>query len=132
MPEMQKQIDSIREAFSADTRKPFVLKPTFPYGSPHSTSHPSPPSRHLDTHVPQSQVSLTSHPLTPVSATSLDAKSESPVVQALTSVPSVPASQAQGVADTLPMPEAPTWNPSRIFEYVAWVCPASVSNPGDS
>jgi hypothetical protein len=34
MPDMQQQIDALREVFSADMRKPFVLKPTFPYGSP--------------------------------------------------------------------------------------------------
>jgi hypothetical protein len=34
MPDMQRQIDALREVFSADMRKPFVLKPTFPYGNP--------------------------------------------------------------------------------------------------
>ena len=34
MPEMQAQIDALREAFSADTSKPFMLKPSFPYNSP--------------------------------------------------------------------------------------------------
>lgn len=44
MADMQRQIDAMREAFSADVRKPFVLKPTFPYGSPSpSASQPSPP-----------------------------------------------------------------------------------------
>ncbi|KIH88085.1 C6 finger domain protein [Sporothrix brasiliensis 5110] len=46
MADMQRQIDAMREAFSADVRKPFVLKPTFPYGSPSpSSSHPSPPQQ---------------------------------------------------------------------------------------
>ncbi|KAJ8123906.1 hypothetical protein ONZ43_g260 [Nemania bipapillata] len=43
LPEMLKQIDAVREAFSADTRKPFVLKPSFPYGSPHPSTQSSPP-----------------------------------------------------------------------------------------
>jgi hypothetical protein len=120
MPDMQKQIDSVREAFSADIRKPFVLKPSFPYGSPHSGTHPSPPARQLDTHIPHSQVSYNSHnPLTPVSAVSagpLDGKNESPIVQSLTTMTS---GQAPGVTQTLPLPEAPAWNPTRIFEYVA-------------
>lgn len=48
MPEMQRQIDSMREAFSADLRKPFELKPSFPYGSPSpTTSHASPPRQQL-------------------------------------------------------------------------------------
>ena len=116
MPDMQKQIDSVREAFSADIRKPFVLKPTFPYGSPHSATHPSPPGRPLDSHMPHSQVSYTSHPLTPVSVGPLDGKSDSPIVQALTTMASVHGSQASGVSQTLPLSEAPAWNPSRIFE----------------
>ncbi|KAK4149127.1 hypothetical protein C8A00DRAFT_19148 [Chaetomidium leptoderma] len=119
MPDMQKQIDSVREAFSADTRKPFVLKPSFPYGSPHSATHPSPPGcRQLDTQMPHSQVSYTNHPLTPVSSVggALDSKSDSPVVQSLTTMASVHGSQASGVSQTLPPSEAPTWNPSRIFD----------------
>lgn len=43
MPEMQKQIDSLRQAFSADLSKPFELKPTFPYSSP-ARSSGTPPS----------------------------------------------------------------------------------------
>lgn len=38
MPDMQQQIDALRQAFSADTRKAFVLKPSFPYGSPAAPS----------------------------------------------------------------------------------------------
>ncbi|SPQ18331.1 be58ca52-ac8b-4225-b3c4-c3ec358facfd [Thermothielavioides terrestris] len=124
MPDMQKQVDSVREAFSADTRKPFVLKPTFPYGSPHSATHPSPPG------MPHSQVSYTTatatatttnahhHPLTPVSVGPPDSKSVSPVVPALTTMAPGAASQASsGVAQTLPLAEAPpAWNPSRIFD----------------
>ena len=116
MPDMQKQIDSVREAFSADVRKPFVLKPTFPYGSPHSATHPSPPGRPLDSQMSHSQVSYTNHPLTPVSVGPLDGKSESPVVQSLTTMASVRGPQTSGVSQTLPLSEAPTWNPSRIFE----------------
>ncbi|KAH6650595.1 hypothetical protein F5144DRAFT_52094 [Chaetomium tenue] len=116
MPDMQKQIDSVREAFSADVRKPFVLKPTFPYGSPHSATHPSPPGRPLDSQMSHSQVSYTNHPLTPVSVGPLDGKSESPVVQSLTTMASVRGPQTSGVSQTLPLSEAPTWNPSRIFD----------------
>lgn len=120
MPDMQKQIDSVREAFSADIRKPFVLKPTFPYGSPHSATHPSPPGRPPDSQVQHSQVSYTSHPLTPVSVGPPDTKGESPSVQSLTTMASVHGSQASGVGQTLPLSEAPAWNPSRIFEYVTF------------
>ncbi|KAK4251785.1 hypothetical protein C7999DRAFT_10411 [Corynascus novoguineensis] len=117
MPDMQKQIDSVREAFSADIRKPFVLKPTFPYGSPHSATHPSPPGRPLDSQMQQhSQVSYTSHPLTPVSVGPPDTKGDSPSVQSLTTMASVHGSQASGAPQTLPLSEAPAWNPSRIFD----------------
>jgi len=116
MPDMQKQIDSVREAFSADIRKPFVLKPTFPYGSPHSATHPSPPGRPLDSQMQHSQVSYTNHPLTPVSVGHPDTKGDSPVVQSLTTMASVHGSQASGVPQTLPLSEAPAWNPSRIFD----------------
>ncbi|KIW04048.1 hypothetical protein, variant [Verruconis gallopava] len=34
LPEVQAQVNSLREAFSADTSKPFDLKPSFPFGSP--------------------------------------------------------------------------------------------------
>jgi hypothetical protein len=42
MPELRPQVEAIREAFSADIRKPFALKPSFPYGSPHPSDHSSP------------------------------------------------------------------------------------------
>jgi hypothetical protein len=136
MPDMQKQIDSVREAFSADIRKPFVLKPTFPYGSPHSATHPSPPGRPLDSsHMPHSQVSYTNHPLTPVSSVSpMDGKSDSsPIVQALTTMASVHGSQASGVSQqTLPLSEAPAWNPSRIFECVFSLSFCPPPSSGDS
>lgn len=38
MPEMQSKIDSLRNVFSADIRKPFILKPSFTYGFGVSTS----------------------------------------------------------------------------------------------
>ncbi|KAK4193292.1 hypothetical protein QBC35DRAFT_101236 [Podospora australis] len=116
MPDMQRQIDSVREAFSADIRKPFVLKPSFPYGSPQSNNHPSPPGRqHLDTQVPHSQVSY-SLPITPISVGPLDSKSDSPDLQSLGMMPAGHVTQAPVVTQTLPLAEAPAWNPSRIFD----------------
>ena len=43
-PEMQAQINALREAFSVDTSKPFELKPTLGLRSPAMESHPTPPS----------------------------------------------------------------------------------------
>lgn len=43
-PEMQVQINALREAFSVDTSKEFELKPTLGLRSPAMESHPTPPS----------------------------------------------------------------------------------------
>lgn len=126
MPELQKQIDAVREAFSADVRKPFTLKPSFPYGSPHPSSHSSPPrqnpgyrtgpmDQHLDTQSAQ-QVSYSGHPISPpISAGAGDSKSDSPSVQSLVMMSQ--GSQAQGMQQNMPLSEPPAWNPARIFEY---------------
>ncbi|KAG8527142.1 uncharacterized protein KY384_008571 [Bacidia gigantensis] len=60
--DMQKQINALRSAFSADTSKPFELKPEFPYGSPGMpTMQPSPPLESQYQHMPMLSRS-TSHP----------------------------------------------------------------------
>jgi len=135
MPDMQRQVDSIRQAFSADVRKAFVLKPSFPYGSPSSSTHSSPPSQYRpevarsgsmeqpgDTRMPHSQVSYISHPLTPMSP--LDSSSDSGVqlmAMMTSSQPPPPVMQ-----QAMPLQDAPSWNPSRIFEYVAHFFPFMV------
>ncbi|KAK6820459.1 hypothetical protein PG987_014859, partial [Apiospora arundinis] len=127
IPEMVKQIEAVREAFSADTRKPFVLKPSFPYGSP-SMSHQSTPPRASSFKPPmirtspmdqgmsglsgsQSQVSYINHPITP--PVSAGPKSDSPA-QSLVMMANGQTSQASSHGIT--MTEAPSWNPSRIFD----------------
>lgn len=42
-PEMQAQINALREAFSKDTSKPFELKPSLGLRSPLLENHPTPP-----------------------------------------------------------------------------------------
>src|ERR1700760_2879163 len=74
MESMRKQIDALREAFSADTSKPFDLKSAFPFGSPLSQPSELPIGstgsfRQSQLHQvpldPPSQVShTTSYPLT--------------------------------------------------------------------
>jgi hypothetical protein len=130
MPELEKQINALREAFSADVRKPFVLKPSFPYGSPHPSTHSSPPrgsepfrpvihrtgsiDQHLDTHGAQ-QVSYINHPITPpISAGPMDSKSDSPAVQSLVMMSQ--GTQGPGMPQSLSMADQPGWNPSRLFE----------------
>jgi hypothetical protein len=140
MPEMQQKIDALREAFSADVRKSFVLKPTFPYGSPGAPSLATPPTRAMQyqphaqlsrassmeqqtldqNHAQQPQVSYTSHPITPpISAGGIDSRSDSPAVQSLVMMASdqrVNSQQPQPMSNTIPMVDTSTWNPSRIFE----------------
>ncbi|KAI1160722.1 fungal-specific transcription factor domain-containing protein [Nemania serpens] len=129
LPEMLKQIDAVREAFSADTRKPFVLKPSFPYGSPHPSTQSSPPRAatfkppllrtssldpHLDVHGgPHSHVSY--HPITPISMASGDGKGDSPSVQSLSMLGAGQSTQPP-LSHSLPMVDHPAWNPSRIFD----------------
>lgn len=83
MPEIQAQIDSLRLAFSADTSRPFELKPTFPYGSPSEPYHPSPPPFDSSHYTPplsqvtgvQSRVGYTAYPISPpISTGTEDAK----------------------------------------------------------
>jgi hypothetical protein len=137
MPDMQQQIDALREAFSADMRKPFVLKPTFPYGSPAGPIHASPPRvqqyhqpqlvrtssvEHagLEQHIQQApQVSYLNHPITPpISAGGVDSKSDSPAVQSLVMMASGQrvTQQQQPMTTSVPMVDPSAWNPSRIFE----------------
>ncbi|KAB5549806.1 hypothetical protein GE09DRAFT_1174621 [Coniochaeta sp. 2T2.1] len=130
MPDMQKQVDAVREAFSADTRKPFVLKPSFPYGSPVST-HSSPPrstsgyptdlvrsssmDQRLDTQVQQH--SYGGHPISPpISAGPGDMKTDASDVQSMVMMSGNQGSQAPAMQHGLPLAGAPTWNPSRIFD----------------
>jgi len=134
MPDMQQQIDALREAFSADTRKPFVLKPSFPYGSPGPNM--SPPRANaqyrqagghhgsIDQNVehqhvqPQQHVSYTNHPITPpISAGGVaDTKSDSPAAQSLVMMAAQRAPQPQPATSGVQMPDPGSWNPARIFE----------------
>ncbi|RDW87690.1 hypothetical protein BP5796_03384 [Coleophoma crateriformis] len=130
MPDMQQQIDALREAFSADTRKPFVLKPSFPYGSPGAPVHSSPPRsnmnrqptsiagqhglEHQSAHQPQ--VSYTNHPISPpISAGGVDTKSDSPAVQSLVMMASGHGHRIPQQS-SVPMAETSAWNPTRIFD----------------
>ncbi|KAK2595354.1 hypothetical protein QQS21_006954 [Conoideocrella luteorostrata] len=131
MPDLQKQVDAIREAFSADIRRPFVLKPSFPYGSPHPSNQSNSPRanlayasslhgtgsmdhHHLD---PTNQhVSYISHPITPpISVGPVDSRSDSPAVQSLVMMPQ--DGQGPDMQQTMSLGNnPPTWNPARIFE----------------
>ncbi|UKZ75304.1 hypothetical protein TrVFT333_002982 [Trichoderma virens FT-333] len=97
MPELQRQIDAVREAFSADVRKPFVLKPSFPYGSPHPSHSASPPGyRGMQRAGSMEQA--------------LDSSGNQ------TSLVMMPQAVGPGIAQNMGLPEQPAWNPARIFE----------------
>ncbi|KAI9047644.1 hypothetical protein LZ554_008355 [Drepanopeziza brunnea f. sp. 'monogermtubi'] len=103
MPDMQQQIDSLREAFSADTRKPFVLKPSFPYGSPGA----------INMTPPRSTAAYRTHSL----AQGMEQQHGSQ--QSLVMMAGGQrGSQPQAPISTgVPMAADPsTWNPSRIFD----------------
>ncbi|KAH8596590.1 hypothetical protein B0O99DRAFT_509596 [Bisporella sp. PMI_857] len=149
MPDMQQQIDALREAFSADTRKPFVLKPSFPYGSPapaqnttpprhlapyrQPSSHPSGGQPNLEHSHAQPNVSYTNHPISPpISAGSVDTKSDSPTVQSLVMMPPGQRGPQPPMPSGVPMADPSGWNPAVIFDR--WnttfgTTPASHSDP---
>jgi hypothetical protein len=125
MPEMQQQVDNLRQAFSADISKPFELKPTFPFGSPQVPTSSSPmsnegsyrsrlPSQQSPLDQP-GQVHYHTHPITPpISASDHDSKTDSPVAQSLVMMAS--GQRAPQSAAGLQMQEPVQWNPQRIFE----------------
>jgi len=129
MLDVQDQINALREAFSADTSKPFQLKASFPMSSPAAQpENPSPvstsngiyhQSRHsgveLYTEAP-GQVQTFAQPLTPPKSISdTEPRADSPVVQSLAMMAS---GQRHGQAPTsVPNQEsAAQWNPSPIFK----------------
>jgi hypothetical protein len=133
MPELRQQVEAVREAFSADTRKPFQLKPTFPYGSPHPSNHSSPPRAPQGYHRPPTDrvgpmeplldaaqnaqnVSHPGYPITPpVSSGATDSKGDSPVGQPQMVMISQ-GSQVPALHQSMALPEQVAWNPARIFE----------------
>ena len=125
MPDMLRQIDALREAFSADTSKPFELKSSFPYGSPSTNLHLTPPQdanyQHLQfsrqtSHEQTAQAHFHSPMMTPPVTVDLDEQD--------THIPPAPLSMMTNEQpESLSMPTNSTetdeaaWNPTRIFEY---------------
>ncbi|KAJ5545320.1 hypothetical protein N7461_007624 [Penicillium sp. DV-2018c] len=132
MPEIQAQIDSLRLAFSADMRRPFELKPSFPYGSPSEPYQPSPPmDAHYHPHLNQVQSRVGFHPLPitpPISTGAEDSKSDtSSQVQSLGMVPHQPPTTHSLDA---PLADENNWDPTRIitqWDMAFSVNPATVS-----
>lgn len=125
MPETKAQIDALREAFSADTSKPFELKPNFPYRSPSPNMQPSPSFdikyQHDVLSRPNSngqiaQVAYHHQPLTPPMSGEHDDPNQ-PL--SATSMPIMPTIEHQTIPLTSNSIDSDpiAWNPSRIFEY---------------
>ena len=121
MDDVQAQIESLREAFSADVRKPFKLKPSFPYGSPIAPFAPSPPAdaSHFDPVVPPSagieqpgQFSF--NQLTPPISAGLEETKDEPLATA--KVPMMPDAGQDVFSGGHIDDEAVPWNPSRLFQ----------------
>ena len=123
IPEVHQQVNSLREAFSADTNAPFELKPDFPFGSPPSQAGVSPvadntyQSRGQDLSLPPTtgQVNYNIiHPITPpISATDDESKADSPVVQSMAIMANQPSAHTSVQAQEAFHGQ---WNPTRIFE----------------
>lgn len=130
MPELQQQVNNVREAFSADIKKSFTLKPSFPYGSPQQSSMPSPPNashgyhqfatrtgsldQQLDAHHAP-HVRYPTQPITPpISTGPMGSKNDSPSMQSLDLMPQ--GGQVSGMHQGMGMADQTGWNPSRIFE----------------
>ncbi|KAJ5476027.1 Transcription factorfungi [Penicillium sp. IBT 31633x] len=132
MPEIQAQIDSLRLAFSADMRRPFELKPSFPYGSPSEPYQPSPPmDAHYHPHLNhlQSRMGLQPLPITPpISAGVEDSKSDtSSQIQSLAMVAHQPSTSHPLDA---PLVDETNWDPTRIitqWDMAFSVNPSTVS-----
>ena len=140
MPEMQAQVNALREAFSADINKAFELKPTFPFGSPTPQSNASPLSAssggtfrtreplgagtsmeqpgQVNYHPASQHHHQHHHPITPpISATEREPKTDSPLGQSLAMMT---PGQRQHLSPSQHVQPQGQWNPTRIFEYVPY------------
>lgn len=124
LSEMKRQIDSLRLAFSADINRPFVLKPTFPYGSPSEPYQPSPPameslyppSSYQTSHPDQTRLAAY-HPITPpISAGAGDSKPDSPQMPTLVPMTSNQAPPTHQSIGTIPLVDNNSWDPTRIIK----------------
>jgi len=116
MVEIQKQIDSLREAFSADTSQPFELRANFPYGTPKKSSETNTPTDATfakDAMSTANQVVQSAYPEmiygTPTSAGLMN---QTAAAQSLMML-----DPGHNEMETMQMnQQAPQWNPTRIFE----------------
>ena len=133
MPEMQMQVNQLREAFSADVNRPFELKRGFPFESPSPSTVGLQPSPPLDINIKHPM--LTRHeslgqqdhmpyhaaPITPpISSAGLSFEDSKDNLLMSGSMHMMPSSQQQAMPmQTTPMSIGQEWNPTPIFAYVS-------------
>lgn len=132
MPEMQMQVNQLREAFSADVNRPFELKRGFPFESSSPSASGLQPSPPLDIHIHhpmltrheslghQTQMPYHVTPITPpISSAGLSFEESRDGLLMSGSMQMMASSQQQ----TMPMQTTPIsigqeWNPAPIIAYV--------------
>lgn len=121
MPEMQSRIDALREAFSADTSRPFELKSSFPYGSPLLNMQSSPPldvkyqHQGLSGQVSREQTTQVQYhpqPLTPPIAGDHEDRGRPMSADSLRIT-----GNGQQLSSASIETDQAAWNPTPIFEY---------------
>ena len=132
MPEMQMQVNQLREAFSADTNRPFELKRGFPFESPSPSVGGLQPSPPLDINVQHPMLSrheslghqshMPYHPMPmtpPVSSTGLSFEDPKDGAFMSGSMQMMASTQQQSMPmQTTPMSIGQEWNPTPIIAYV--------------
>lgn len=120
--EVKGQIETLRQAFSLDLTRPFVLNPNFPFYPGVSTAIDSNITRaYSQGESPHSTLTAggpatyPAHPLSPPHSNGDgESKGESPAVQSL-----VMLAAGQGAQNPPTLVDNMGWNPSRLFEFVA-------------
>ncbi|KAK2818454.1 hypothetical protein FQN49_007885, partial [Arthroderma sp. PD_2] len=137
MTELQSQLAALRLAFSADTNKPFELKPTFPYGSPAGQSaQPLPVNEPLyhspsysEGHEPApSHLSFTdSYPISPPVSAQASAKPGSPATGNYGMLQPYDTTRPPPTMN-VPLVDENSWNPSRIITHWDLAFSGDISN----
>jgi len=114
MPEIRQQIDSLREAFSADTTQPFELRANFPYGTPKKSSDSNTPT---EANFPQDVMTNTMQAGQPSFAGVPMAAGAGLMNQSAATHTMALMSTGQNDIDSMQMSQQGSqWNPTRIFE----------------
>ena len=136
MPEMQSQIDALREAFSADTSQSFQLRRNFPSVSPTGHLQPTPQpdikftslSRQTS-HEQNINLQYQSHPLTPPISAGFEeaAKDHQFKTPSITMLPSHHQTDAMPTLKRSVSQDQSNWNPSQLFDkwHTAFGTPTS-------